>query len=407
MPNDAYNTLKDALGYANQLKENKNAVIADFNYNMGYYATAMGDYPLSKKHYFKSQQLTEKQAKKDFVFSQQIYNALGGVMWREGKLDSSYFFFNQSLKALKNTKNEPINKYYRPSLVNMNLAVLANMLGKNSEAITYSEVAIKGFNNYIKLEENEQQKNAAKKNQLVAIDNLGVFYNTIGAFNEAEKIISYSYNQKKNMLGANNPDVLISKIILAQAKLNTLDVISAAKLLDEAINVIETSSLNQLYWHASALLTRGKVYEQNKQPDKATEYYTKAETVFRKSLDGKFNDDFLLALNNMGMFYAKNNQKTKAIKLAEETYEVVQKGDFKNTKQELSNLTMIAEIYYLLKDYKKAEELSLEAINFKMTLDEHTANDSILIQFDKPRALFINASSNYYLSSNINSVSFF
>ena len=158
------------------------------------------------------------------------------------------------------------------------------------------------------------------------------------------------------MLGDNNPDVLISKIILAQAKLNTLDVISAAKLLDEAITVIETSNLNQLYWHASALLTRGKVYEQNKQPDKAAEYYTKAEAVFRKSLDGKFNDDFLLALNSMGMFYAKNNQKTKAIKLAEETYKVVQKGDFKNTKQELSNLTTIAEIYYQLKDYKKPEK---------------------------------------------------
>ena len=399
-PNDAYNTLKDAITHANQLKENKNATVADFNYNMGYYATAMGDYPLSKKHYFKSLQLTEKQEKTDYVFRQQIYNALGGVMWREGKLDSSYFFFNQSLKALKNTKNEPINKYYRPSLVNMNLAVLANMLGKNSEAITYSEVAIKGFNDYIKLEENEQQKNAAKKNQLVAIDNLGVFYNTIGAFNEAEKIISYSYNKKKNMLGEGDPNVIISNIILAQSKLNTQDLKGAATLLDKAIVTIESSSLNQLYWHASALLTRGKIFEQNNQPEKAADYYTQAEAVFRKSLAGKYNDDFLLALNNMGLFYAKNGQKTKAIALAEETYKAVQTGDFENTKQELLNITAISSIYFQLKDYNKAIEMSQKAIDFKINIENKSTQDSILIHFDKPRALYVNAASKYQITEN-------
>ncbi|MDP5157104.1 MAG: CHAT domain-containing protein, partial [Flaviramulus sp.] len=401
-PNDAYNTLKEAIVYANQLKENSTAVIADFNYNMGYYAAAMGDYPLSKKHYFKSLELTERQTKKDYVFNQQINNALGGAMWREGKLDSSYFFFNQSLKALKNTKNEPINKYYRPSLVNMNLAVLSNMLGKNTEAISFSELAIKGFNQYINLEENEQQKNAAKKNQLVAIDNLGVFYNTIGQFNETEKIISYSYNQKKKMLEENNPDVIISKIILAQSKLNTQDLIGAAELLDHAIQTIQSSSLNQLYWHATALLTRGKIYEQNNQPEKASEYYTKAEAVFRKSLAGKYNDDFLLALNNMGLFYAKNGKKPKAVELAEETYKAVQQGDFKNTRQELTNITTIAEIYYQLNDYLKAKELSQKAINFKINSDYKTTQDSILIQFDKPRALYINASSKYHLTENKN-----
>ncbi|MGZ0016317.1 CHAT domain-containing protein [Yeosuana sp. AK3] len=403
LPNEAYNTLKEAMVYANQLKENSSAIKADFNYNMGYYATEMGNYPLSKKHYFKSLQLTKKQDYKDYVFLQQINNALGGVMWREGKLDSSYLFFNQSLKALKNTKNEPINKYYRTSLVNMNLAVLSNMLGKNTEAILFSENAIKGFDKYIKIEENEQQKNAAKKNQLVAIDNLGVFYNTVGEFFKAEKIISYAYNQKKNMLGNNNPDVIISKIILAQAKLNTLDYINSSKLLDEALNIVESSSLNQLYWHATALLTRGKVYEQSKQIEKATEYYIKAEVVFRKSLAGKYNDDFLLALNNMGLFYAKNGQKIKAIQLAEETYNAVQNGDFKNTRQELSNLTTIAEIHFQLKDYIKAKELSQKAINFKININNKTAQDSILIHFDKPRAIYINASSKYKLNETNNS----
>lgn len=399
-PDLAYNTLKDALVFANKLKDKRNIVIADFNYNMGYYATVMGDYPLSKKHYFKSLQLSEQEKTKDYVFSQQIYNALGGVMWREGKLDSSDYFFNQSLKALKNTDNDPMNTFYRPSLISMNLAVLYNMLGKNSEAISFSENAIKGFGDYINIEENEQQKNAAKKNQLVAIDNLGVFYNTLGAFTEADKMLSYAYNQKKNMLGNNHPDVIISKILLAQSKLNNLDYKGAAELLNDALKTIETNSLNQLYWHASALLTLGKVYEQNQEPEKATEYYNKAEAVFRTSLGGGFNDDFLVALNNMGLFYAKNDQKTKAIKIAEETYQVIQKGDFKNTKQELLNLTKIAEIYYQLKDYKKAQEMSLEVINFKISLDNKTAKDSVLFQFDKPKAIYINTSSTYHLTNN-------
>lgn len=399
-PNLSYKTLEQALAFANQLETDKLPIIADLYYNMGYYASAFGNYKLSKKHYFKSLQISDKQTKKDYVFYQQMYNAIGGIMWREGKPDSCNYYFKKSIGALEKTKSTPLNKYYRPALVNMNIAVISNMLGKNAEAVSYSEEALKGFQNYIGRGNDEQKKNAARKSLFATIDNLGVFYNTVGEFNKAEQLITYAYNEKKKLMTNNDPNIIISKIILAQAKINTQDLQGAASLLDDVLNTIELVNLNQFYWHSTALITRGKIYEQIEQPEKATEYYKKGENLFRKSLNGNYNDDFLHELETMGIFYAKNKQKSKAIKLAEETYNAIQKGDFKNTKQELTNSIAIAEIYYQLNEYKKATEFSEKAINFQIDIEKRTAQDSILVRFNKPRALLINAKSKYKLQPN-------
>ena len=398
-PGRSYKTAEEALEYASQLHSKKEETIAEINYNMGYYASETGNYPLAKKHYLKSLQLILQMEKRDYVFAQQAYNSLGGIMWREGKLDSCNYYFSKSLEALKHTEDIPANSFYRPSLVHMNMAVVSNMMGKNNEAIVFSKNAIKGFQSYIDQGLDEQKKNAAKSSQLSAIDNLGVFYNAIGEFHKAEKLITYSFEEKKKMMSADAPRLIISKIILAQAKINTLDFDGAAKLLDESILAIESGITDQLYWYSTALLSRAKIYDQNGEMEKASEYYAKGESVFRKALNGNYNNEFLIELNNMAVFYAKTGNTVKAKRLAKETFNVIQNGDFKNTQQELINLVAIADIYYQIKDYKNAIHFSEDAIDFNIN-NKLTLQDSVLFGFSKPRAILIHAKSQYHLQTN-------
>ncbi len=399
-PDVAYEKAEEALEFANQLQVNKEGTIAGLIYNMGYYASETGNYPLAKKHYLRCLQIVTQMEMQDFVFEQQINNSLGGIMWREGKLDSCNYYFNKSLEALKNTKSEPINTFYRPALVYMNMAVVSNMLGKNNEAISFSENAIKKFQKYIDKGKDEQKINAAKNSQLSAIDNLGVFYNAIGEFKKAEELITYSFEVKKKMMSHDAPRLIISKIILAQAKINTQDIDGAASLLDESLNTIVSGDATQAYWYSFALISRAKIFEQNDEIEKAAACYAKGEENFRKALDGNYNNEFLTELNNMAIFYAKNNNKKKALDLVQETYDAVQNSDFKNTLQELTNLIAIADIYYHLQDYEKAVNYSNQALNFNNNNGYQTHQDSVLFEFNKPRAIVINAKSKYQLQTD-------
>lgn len=396
-PDLSYKSLEEALTFANQLQSKKTETVADIIYNMGYYASETGNISLSKKHYMQCLEMIGQLENQDYVFAQQINNSLGGAMWREGKLDSCNYYFNKSLEALKQTDDLPINKFYRPSLVYMNMAVISNLLGKNNEAVTFSENAIKGFQSYINTETDEQKKNAAKTNQLIAVDNLGVFYNAIGDYRKAENLINYSYEEKKKIMTADAPRIVISKIILAQAKINTRDFDGAAKLLDESLYSIDSGEAVQSYWHSSALITRARIYEQNKNIEQAAGHYHKGENKYRQALNGNYNEAFLHELNNMAIFYAKNGNKQKARELANETYNAVQKSDFKNTRQELINLVAIADIYYHLEDYENAINFSNKALIFNYNNSKLTEQDSVLFEFNKPRAILINAKSKYQL----------
>ena len=68
----------------------------------------MGDFALSNKHYQKSLRLLKKTGKDDYVFYNQVYNALGGMMWQESKLDSAKYYIQEALKVLEKTDDTDI-----------------------------------------------------------------------------------------------------------------------------------------------------------------------------------------------------------------------------------------------------------------------------------------------------------
>jgi CHAT domain-containing protein len=408
-PDKAYEMVSKALEYAAKEKVTKGSTIADLTYNLGYYSGAMGKSQQAKNHYLKALNLVEVKKPTDYVFLQQINNSLGGILWMQGKMDSCNYYFKQSIQALKKTDSSAMNQYFRPGLLKMNMAVVSNILGKNNEAIKFSEEAITNFNTFIRVTKDEQRKNAAKGHLTVAIDNLGVFYNTIGEFSKAEALIAYALAQKKQNKTKNDPNVIISQIILAQAKLNTRKLKEAAQLLDTSIEQLNNSPGVQDTWLAAAYSTRASLFEEEKQFEKAAEHYELAEVLYRQEQKGNYNNDILTEFADIALFHAKHGDANKAIALGTEAYTYVQKSALKNTLQAQTNRILLAEVYLELGNYKKAIELSEEAIRFQLDglKKSKSRQDSVILQFSKPRAYLIKAKASYAQHKHLSETEFY
>ncbi len=407
-PDLAYQSIEKATVFAKKDTSGAPPNVEDMYYNLGYYAAEKGDYTLAKKNYLKSKESYEKNdEEKDYVSLQQVNNALGGIMWREAKMDSCNYYFAQSLDALKKTEPTIKNKHFRPGLVLMNMAVVSNAIGKSSEAILFSERAVTHFQKYIQLEEDEQQINAARGNLFIATDNLGVFYNAIGEFNKAEQLITYSYNQKKKVKDSLDPDVIISEIILAQAKLNTRDLTGAKNILNNTLKKIEKNPGVQDFWKASAFSTNGKVLIALNENTDAGFYLEEGIKNLFKASNNNYNLEVLDGLSEICVFYAKTGQKEKALERSKELYTQATKGQFKNTAQGLLFLLAVAETHFQLEDFEASQKYSQEVISIVKddNLTSNQTKDAVLKSFQLPRALLLNAKSKYNLKKN-NDVAF-
>lgn len=391
----AYDLLLRALAYAEKMNQPQQAEFHDIQYSLGYNASGMGNFQLAKKHYHKALQLQNQYDAQDFVSFQIIYNAMGGIMWHESKLDSSSYYFEKSLEVLAKTdKTDLLNQYYRPALVKMNLSILMNAQGKNYQAIGYVQEAIQGFGNFIQQSADEGRVFQAKKHQLVAIENLASFYNTIGEHKKTQHLIEYAYQKKQDLFDKDNINLVISQILLAEAKLANLDGEGAWELSHQAVETLEKNPEQNRYWYAAALATKGQAAEMLHLPDTAFTYFQKAETAYRQVMKGKYTKDHMDRLLEFSLFYAKNNYPEKALRLATEIYHFTKQNDFKNTLQDLYHTINLAEVHYHLQDYSQAMHYSQEALRFQPdTL--HSTTDSILWVYRKPRALLINSQAQY------------
>ena len=399
----AYDIFKSAIPYVEKLTKNRTKELADLEYSLGHCALQMSNYPLSKKHHLRGLIALKKSKTPDYVSFQQAYNSIGIVYWSESNMDSTSYYLKKSLEALNNAPkgNDFMNAYYRPALLEGNLAIVSQALGKNYEAIEFTERAIKNYQNFLNHSKDEQRKLRARKSQLATIDNLGAFYSEIGEFQRAEDLIQYSYTIKKRLLEKEDINITISKIILAQAKINTQDLENAATLLDEAINELEKKENEQSYWKAVAYITRASVYRDLKNYKNAKLYYEKGEALNRASTNNTFSKEFLEEIGTMAIFNAKHGDPKKALTLANEAYVFTTNSSFSNTLPEFNSIVKLSEVHFILKNYEEAKRYSDSAIHFNFqTNSSKSISDSIALQFNKPKAIVINVKSKYALETN-------
>ncbi len=399
----AYDLLLEAVEPTSLITEPQNTDAASVQYSLGYYTTKIGNYPLSKKHFLKSLALLKKSKKEDYVFYNQIYNSLGGLFWQETKLDSANYYFEEAIAVLEKTDTTDIkNKLYRPSLIKLNRTIILNAMGKNKQAIDLSYELIEDLQTYIDSSIDELAIKSAKGNLFTALDNLASYHNTLGEYKRSEEIMEYSYAQKQKVFEENDIILIISHIILAEAKTANRDFEGAAKHADKALELFKDSAGEDLYWKAAALSTRGTIYENTGNMSMAKRYYEMGDQVYRTSLEHTYTKEFLDHLIELSKFYVKNHEDQNAIVKAKEAYDYVHQGSLQKTLQEFYQTLNLSEVYYKLKNYEESLKYSTEAIKFNLSSDETkmSSSDSILVQYRKPSAIFINTASTYYLSEN-------
>ena len=89
----------------------------------------------------------------------------------------------------------------------------------------------------------------------------------------------------------------------------------------------------------------------------------------------------------------------QAITLATETHQFIKRSAFKNTLQDFLHTLNLSEVYFNLKNYRKAFQYSTESLSFfeKNILKVESADDVVQIEYYKPKAILIEAQSKYHL----------
>ncbi len=403
-PKKAYETTQESLQYAQKLADAQKADLETLEYQLGIRASDFGNIALAKKHHLRALKLRKAHPKDDYEGLYSIYNAVGGMMWHSAQLDSAMYFYRNALQALEKMEPDAMNNYYRPSLVQSNIAVLLQATGRVEEGIGFCKNAISNIQQYLKAPEDESKKLRAEKFKLMYVDNLGAFYHSVGEFKKADELITYSYNEKRKLLREDDPKIMISLILLGEAKMGLKEYTKAGEYLDKALEIIQKNPGTQFYWHGAALVSRASVYDELGDAQNAEKLYEQSEALYKRSLQGQYTKDYLDEFIEMSLFYAKRGRPEKALGLAQEGYDFVKNSTFKNTVQEFHHILNMAQVHYQLKNYGDALRFSEESL--ALSVDGHWGGtsllDSVQIESQKPKALLIWARTQYKLNKNRN-----
>ncbi|WP_296383684.1 CHAT domain-containing protein [Winogradskyella sp.] len=391
-----YKLNQEALSYANKIDPIKHRDISQIQYNLGTCAINLNDIDLAKKHLYNSKKILETNPSIEAEQFYLTYNSIGRIKARLLKLDSSSFYYNKSLKALSTMEATPINTYYRAAIVKQNIALNLFNSGKIEESITTIKKAIIDYQSYVKVAENESKKLRAARFRLASVDNLGGFYSGIGDNKSAIEVLTYSYNEKRKTMSDDNPNVILSTLILGHVHLIAKNYLEAGDYIDKGLESIHKAP----YYEDYALMIRASVYDNLNDFENAKKIYKKSERLYREEYQNNYSFEFLEALVEMSRFYAKNGMNEKAIQLAEESYNHTNKITFKNLISKFKHTENLAQVYYQSKNYQKALRHSNEALSFNLKMNN--ALDSIQNEMKKPRALYINAKSRYQLNPTKN-----
>lgn len=394
-----YEASQGALTHTMLQPDRDELEIARCEYNLGVYSYRLGNFDLSEAHHRRSMQIRLKNKNTE---PEAIYfsaNAMGAIMWAASKYDSTAYFFKMALDALKKTPETDINKYFRPGNVESNLSTLYSAQGKTTEAIKAMERAIDNFQKFIASKTPHPKKQSAMEGVFEGIDNLAGFYKEIGDYGKAGDLLRYSYQQKLKNLNTGHTAIFISEILLGQHYYAVHEYDSAMHYLTMGLDKIEKAEGDYLFWAADANHTLALIYENRNDKAKASEAYIKSESLYEESYQGKYDNAYMDFLRHASLFYANNNEYSKAFERADKVYKYLLTIGEGASLQAFYQLLNIAEINYLTKRYQQAIQFSnnaLNTVNAKMQSGT-TLLDSVKMEVFKPKAILIQAKSEYAL----------
>ncbi|MEZ4792205.1 MAG: CHAT domain-containing tetratricopeptide repeat protein [Gelidibacter sp.] len=404
----AYEANLEALKLTSKWKQ---ATPEDFGLienNLGTLSNRKGDIAAGTEHHRKALKHYESYPKTDKTNLYILYNSLGGSMWYLSKIDSALYFYEKADKILKQLDPDPMNSYYRPAIINNNIAGIYSSQGNLDKALEAMGLTITYLNQFIKTDVSDVKKESAKEFLYMSIENYAGIYKDIGDYEKAKELIEYSYKEKQKHFGPENPELFKAKILLGQIYLALKDYTRSEKYLDDAIAQIKNTDGGNNFWEADAHYYKASVNEQLGKKDIAKQHFEEAERLYEIALEGAYDELYLDFIINATHFYAQNNDKEKALKMAEKAYNYIKENQGSTTTFEIQQALNLGEIHYELGDYASALEkgTSTEDLLKRNLPTQTNPLDSTKIIFYKPQTILLKTQSAYKLNPNKNDLGF-
>lgn len=366
--------------------------------NMATYAQRMGDINLSIVHGHKALKWLNQLQKQDYEQAYLVYNSIGTGLYYQSKLDSSLIYFNKAIDALSKAQPTAENRYYRPAIIQNNIAGIYGIQGKATAGIAAMKNTIENLKQFVATKEPHKKKANALEFQLEATDNLAGIYKEIGDYRQAKNLLEYSYEQKKKVLPAGNRGIFISEILLGQLYYAMREMNKAVQYINTGLSHIDEADDEYLFWRADAYNSLALVYDK-KEPAKAAIYYEQSDSLYEASLDGEYDNIYLEFLDNAATFYAANKQASTALAKANKGYTYIVKTEGANSLSAAQCLLNLAEVNYLLKNYQQAISYGDKTLSVLNTNIRNSTSllDSIRTESKKPRAILIRSKAVYQL----------
>lgn len=371
-------------------------------YNQGVYNLRLANVAQSAIYHRKALALREAETTtdpEDLYFS---YNAMGGILWQLSKYDSAVIYYNDALTQLKKLPPNSKNKFFRPSIIQNNIAGLYSAQGNLQSGIELMQQSIENTQKFIASPEEDAKKEAAKSSLLEGIDNLAGLYKEMGDYKRSGELLSYSYSQKQQQLPKNHPGIFISEILLAQHFNDMHQYAQALSLLDKAIEKIDITEADYLFWQADAYHAQALAFENLNKITEAEKSYEKAAILFKESYQSDYDNIYLEFLRNMSGFYAKQNQYNKAIAIAQNSLAYIKKVQGAESLGYFYEMLNMAALSQLSNKDANTLSYSNQAL---LLLNKQINNafffaDTIKLEMFKPKAILYQQQAMYNLAVN-------
>ena len=372
------------------LIENNLSILADRTGNL---AAALAHIRKARRYF----ELYPKTQKKNLY---NVYNSMGANMWNMSKIDSALYYFKKSETVLNTLEKTPRNIYKQAMLQN-NIAAIYSTQGNLNAALTAMKTTINCLNSFLKSDIPDNKRAAATEFLYSAIENYAGIYKSMGDYQKTLELLLYANREKQRYFDAENPEIFKSKILLGQINYELKDYKKANFYLNNGIKQIEKTSGDNYLWNADAHYTMALINDAVGKTDNATQNFDKSERLYNLALEGSYDEMYLDFIVKASHFYARNNQKDKAIKMAKKAYEYVKENQGITTSFEIQQTLNLAELYYELGDYQLAlhqSKKTLELLTKSLPTQKNIQNSTVIYKY-KPLAILYKVKSEYQLES--------
>lgn len=279
--------------------------------NLGTLANRKGDIGLGLKHHNKALEYYKGYAEANQTSLYIIYNSLGSSLWQVSKIDSALYYYEKAESTLKSMEPNPINSYYRPAILNNNIAGIYGSQGNPEKALGAMKQTIDHLHKYIGADISDARRESAREFLFMAIDNYAGIYKSMGDYEKAKELIEYSYKEKQKHFDPENRELYKSKILLGQTYLALYDYELSESYLDAGIAHIKRVGDGNSYWAADANYSKAILNEKLGMIDTAKYYYQVAERQYENTLDGAYDELYLDFVLNASIFTPRTRRRKR------------------------------------------------------------------------------------------------